>query len=70
MRANQAVAVCDNASGRDRPEAVVLPPVAAANPAVKTTAALLKLYERIYGFAVAILLIASGVAFASAWSFS
>ena len=34
-----------------------------------STAALLKLYERIYGFAVAILLVASGVAFAFAVAF-
>jgi cytochrome P450 len=60
----------DHSSGRNRLEAdSFFAPIAAADPAMKNTAGLLKLYESIYGFAVAIVLVASGLAIAAGLSF-
>jgi hypothetical protein len=55
----------DHSSGRNRLEAdSFFAPIAAADPAMKNTAGLLKLYEWIYGIGVAIVLVISGLGIA------
>ncbi|MBR1249934.1 cytochrome P450 [Bradyrhizobium sp. AUGA SZCCT0169] len=55
----------DHSSGRNRLEALLR----CGDPAMKNTVGLLKSYEFIYGFAVAIVLVASGLAIAAGLSF-